>query len=74
MNIKDIDKHLSASGVIKLIEMKQKESERRMKTMLRSDGIAKKGCSIGVEACAQSQMAAKKVISWIEEYLRTVEE
>lgn len=74
MKMKDIDKHLDASGVVKLIEMRQKESEQRLKSMLNSAGAAKPGKATGVHAAAQSIDAAKTVLRWIENYLESVEE
>ena len=50
MDIKDIDKHLSASGVLKLIEMKKAQSKAKLPNLLRIDGTAKKrkcDCSAG---------------------------
>ena len=42
MDIKDIDEHLSASGVLKLIEIKKAQSKAKLPNLLRSDGTAKK--------------------------------
>lgn len=74
MKMKDIDKHLSASGVVKLIEMKQRESQNRLNGMLNSAGYAKPGKASGVMASSQAVMSAKIVLKWIEDYLSTVED
>lgn len=74
MQMKDIDGHLSASGVVKLIELKQRESETRLKGMLNVAGVAKPGKAMGVHATTQDIMAAKTVLRWIEDYLKGVEE
>lgn len=74
MQMKDIDKHLSASGVVKLIELKQKESENRLRGMLNVAGVAKPGKAMGVKATVHSISAAKTVLRWIEDYLKSVEE
>lgn len=74
MKMKDIDKHLDASGVVKLIRMKQQESEYRLKGMLNVAGVAKPGKAAGVQAAAQAVSSAKTVLKWIEDYLESVEE
>lgn len=74
MQMKDIDNHLSASGVVRLIELKQKESENRLKGMLNVAGVAKPGKAMGVKAAAQDISSAKTVLRWIENYLKSVEE
>lgn len=74
MKMKDIDKHLSASGVVKLIELKQKESENRLKSLLNVAGVAKPGKATGARASAEGVAAAKIVLKWIEDYLESVEE
>lgn len=74
MQMKDIDDHLSASGVVKLIELKQRESENRLKDMLNVAGVAKPGKAMGARATIQDIEAAKTVLRWIETYLKSVEE
>lgn len=73
MKMKDIDKHLSASGVVKLIEMKQRESQNRLNSMLNRAGYAKPGMAAGVMASSQAVMSAQIVLKWIEDYLESVE-
>ena len=73
MDIKDIDEHLSASGVLKLIEIKKAQSKAKLPNLLRSDGTAKKGNAIAVQATAQSISAADTVLKWIEDYMNSIE-
>ena len=74
MEMKDIDKHLSASGVVKLIEMRKLSAKTNIQPLLNSAGVAKPGQALSVHALAQAIDAADTVLRWIEEYLESVEE
>lgn len=74
MEMKDIDKHLDASGVVKLIEMKKAEAKRNIKPLLTSAGTAKPGKALSVHGLAQAIDAAETVLHWIDLYLQSIGE
>ena len=74
MKMKDIDKHLDASGVVKLIEMKKTEAKYNIKPLLNSAGTAKPGKALGAHGLAQVIDAADTVLRWIEDYLESIDE
>lgn len=74
MEMKDIDKHLSASGVVKLIEMRKLSAKTNIQPLLNSVGAPKPGQALSVHALTQAIDAADTVLRWIEKYLESVEE
>ena len=73
-NLRDIDEYLTASEIIGILEHKKELSQKRLKSFLRSDGIARKGCSLAVNAAQQSINSVDIVIKWIEKELDNLKE
>lgn len=73
MKMDDIDKHLCASGVVKLIELGRLRAKTDLQPLLNSAGTSKPGQALKVHELVKEIDAANMVLHWIEEYLETIE-
>lgn len=64
--LKNIDSIMTASDIVELLENKIEFSEKKLKTLVRSDGIAKRGNSMAVHSLSQGIGSANTVLHWLE--------
>lgn len=69
INLENIDNLMKASDIVMMLENRKSNLETKYKTLIRVDGVPKRGKSAAVNAVSQQLDAIRMVMEWTKQEL-----